>query len=381
MENDLFGRRKTKISKLISEGDWEKASYLILSILNDNPDLQVEQNSWLLIKLLFVSINLKDLNQVQQVLNMRKKMVTSFTIADQITWQKLHYESLLMEGVDTNNTAIKLMKIWRELTQLLNSEQRHQELIDSCEKLLKSILKVKLNHYFWEPLLWWIYWSLNDPKINEPSLEYLVKAHKLNPNKWFLNYILERLSTADVDNANRINNQLQTHILDCNFVLPEKPSVFDLSQSAIKSIQNLNIDELEQLLRDGVPPQGLPHEGGVWWFNLQYTRNLDVVRILLEYGAWVNLSNHEGINSLMISVIQGDISLFNLLLRFGANPLVITPEKSNLLHLAVRSNQAEMVKQLLNFGLRAEWKDGYGRSAIDIALDLKLSEIIEIMMS
>lgn len=380
MENDHFSLRKTKISRLISDHNWEKASYLILSILNDNRNLQVEQNSWLIIKLLLTSVKLEDFDRVRDVLVMREKMVTSFTISDQITWQKLNCQSLLNEGVHENSRAIKLMKIWRELTQLLKSAQRYQELVDLNKELLNTILKVDLHHFFWEPLLWWIYWSYANPQISGPSLEYLIKAHKINPNKWFLNYIFECLNSVDVNSATKISHELQAQIFKCDSLLPEKPSIFDSNQIAIEAVQSLNIEKLERLLQEGIPPQGLPHDGGAWWTNLQKVRDLNIVRILLEYGAWVDSSNQEGINGLMISVLQGDLSLFNLLLRFGANPLVLTPEKSNLLHLAIRSNQPEMVKQLLNFGLRAEWKDGFGRSAIDIARDLKLSKILKIMM-
>lgn len=380
MENDHFSRRKTKISRLISEHNWEKASYLIRSILNDNRNLQVEQNSWLLIKLLLTSVKLKDFDQVLEVLDMREKMITSFTISDQITWQKLNCESLFNEGVNKNDKAIKLIKIWRELSQLLKSEKRYQELVDLNQNVLSTILQDDLHHFFWEPLLWWIYWSHNHLEIKRPSLEYLVKAHEVNPNKWFLNYILECLSSVDANSATKINHELQAQILKCDSLLSEKPSMFDSNQIAIEAVKSLNIEKLERLLQDGIPPQGFPHVGGAWWTNLQKARDLNIVRILLEYGAWVDSSNQEGINSLMISVLQGDLSLFNLLLRFGANPLVLTPEKSNLLHLAVRSNQPEMVKLLLNFGLHAEWKDGFGRSAIDIARDLKLSKILKIMM-
>ena len=61
---------------------------------------------------------------------------------------------------------------------------------------------------------------------------------------------------------------------------------------------------------------------------------------------FINFKNKEGITALHYSVINGNIKIFQLLKKYGANLEAVTNTGKNIMHIASGSNQPSMLLYL-----------------------------------
>ena len=79
-------------------------------------------------------------------------------------------------------------------------------------------------------------------------------------------------------------------------------------------------------------------------------RNADVVRLLLERGAWVNSRQHGGWTALHAAAQNGDIELAQLLIAAGADVAARADNNQNPLDLALTKGHQQMVEILEHYG-------------------------------
>ena len=93
---------------------------------------------------------------------------------------------------------------------------------------------------------------------------------------------------------------------------------------------------------------------------------LDGVRLLLEWGADVNLRNRLGDPPLLDCVILGNERLVELLLSHGATPNIVSDTCGTPQHVAVNQGHAEIARRLLAAGADPRARDDLGKTVLDV---------------
>ncbi|EAY16383.1 ankyrin repeat protein, putative [Trichomonas vaginalis G3] len=111
-------------------------------------------------------------------------------------------------------------------------------------------------------------------------------------------------------------------------------------------------------------------------FNIQ-----SLCEYFLSHGANINEKDNGGLTALHIAVDSNQLEIVEFLLSHGAN----IDEKDNdgltALHIAVKSNQLKIVEFLLSHGANINEKDYLGKTALHIAVKSNQLKIVEFLLS
>lgn len=107
-------------------------------------------------------------------------------------------------------------------------------------------------------------------------------------------------------------------------------------------------------------------------------KNLEIVKILLDLGADVNIVNIFGDNSLIWPSYLGHDKIVQLLLAAGANPNIKNLKGNTPLTLAV--NHPKILKLLLDVGANPDIQDADGDTALIISSRNNIAESVDILL-
>ena len=132
--------------------------------------------------------------------------------------------------------------------------------------------------------------------------------------------------------------------------------------------------------KSSVEPRG--HFGNVPLHSAAYYGDLEMVQVLLEYGADVNTKNSVGCTPLDFASLGGrhnEPRVARLLIEHGADPNTRDMVGLTPLHRASRSGRIEVLRLLIEHGGDVEVKDDRGRTPLDIASGEQREEIIRLL--
>ena len=379
MDDRAFTQRKQKILELISQNQFSQASFLIRTVFFEINPTEIKQNSWLILTWLSCSIRSQDYEQAGEILELSQQRVFSFNQQQNIEWLQLRQELILSLGIDNAKQASQLLLIWRKLAPILASNKKWYRLENLSSTTFDALLDKRWSLLFWEPLLWWLHWSKNSRSLAKPSLEIILTIFDHEPSIWLLELIQKDLASLENDKAESINMRIQNRIKELKIKLSPSVKAFELNQSINQCILDNDQPKLLSMLEAGAPPNGYPNLQGAWWISLRSNSELAIIESLLIHGAWVNVRNEAGFSPLMISTNKIKLEQFRLLIKYGADPFMLTMEGQSLLHLAVNNNNLQLVQELLQMGFCPDSRDMKGRTARKIAMDLQLKEIIQVL--
>ncbi len=127
--------------------------------------------------------------------------------------------------------------------------------------------------------------------------------------------------------------------------------------------------------------------------NLDDTRSIDILQILIENGADVNIHDFSSWNPLMYAVLGQNIEALRALIKAGADangPSVVYRDSradeypQRPLHMAVRTGNIKIVKALIEAGANVNllFNDNlYYRTPLDFAVELEQTEIAEVLLA
>ena len=133
------------------------------------------------------------------------------------------------------------------------------------------------------------------------------------------------------------------------------------SHEFFEAIKSGDIEKCRQLFSDGnTKPWELKNENNHTALHFSvFQNNYDLTLLILEevkkglginsskkLSDFINAKNKEGITALQYSVIKGNVEIFKLLKKFGANLDTLTNTGKNIMHLAAESNQTSMMMYL-----------------------------------
>ena len=377
MDDHSFAIRKQKVYDLISKNQWSEACFLLRKNFPEISPMEIEQTSWALLSWLKCCIHLNDYEQATEVIKLSQNRITSFNMRQSVQWLELHQELISSMGLRSHKQAHQLLLIWRKLSPLFAKLKHWRRWKKSNAKTLESLIEGKFQNLFWEPLMWWIQWSKDFELLEGPSVFSMIAAFELTPNTMLMDLIYANLTKIENDVAEDIHKRLHSKIWQLNSKLSSISPLKGLYEEFNKSIIEDDKSKFCRLLNQGSSPNGYPNHQGAWWRTLEKNQNLNFIEDLLANGAWVNARNKQGFTALMLAVNLGNLKLFKLLCKHGADPLLRTFEGQSLMHLAVKNKQIQLITILIDIGLCPDSPDLNGLTARNIALKSQSVEIIE----
>lgn len=107
--------------------------------------------------------------------------------------------------------------------------------------------------------------------------------------------------------------------------------------------------------------------------------HMDIVRLLLEHKASLEIADDDGDVALHYSAFGNQPEIMELLLRKSASINVINKGRCSALHVAVNKQHAACVKVLLKYNCDVNVQDSYGDTALHDAIGKESIEILELL--
>ena len=138
------------------------------------------------------------------------------------------------------------------------------------------------------------------------------------------------------------------------------------------------------LIDAGVDPNSrdIDNKTPVHYAAKTWKPNNKILLLLLDAGGEVNVRDRDwGWTPLMYALHQNNISIFELLLKAGADPNIQSNNGNTSLHWAVLFNykSPEIIKELLDAGADPMVKNSESATPINLAEQSKSTELIEIL--
>ena len=113
-----------------------------------------------------------------------------------------------------------------------------------------------------------------------------------------------------------------------------------------------------------------------------YYADIEMVRVLLDYGVDVNSRNEDGWTPLYYAPnsYSNDPGAARLLLDRGADPNLGAKDGQTPLHEALKYGWIEMARLLIEHGANVEVKGRRGKTALEIASEKQHDEIVKLLM-
>jgi ankyrin repeat protein len=157
-----------------------------------------------------------------------------------------------------------------------------------------------------------------------------------------------------------------------------KSHLFTRDTPLIEAAANGHMEVVKLLIENGAD---VNLKGEAWYGPLHAAAakgHLEVVKILLENGADVNIFHHN--KPLHNAAMNGHIEVARILLAHGADINAKGTDEAAPLHTAVSNNQLEMVKWLLSKGANVNPRAVYGRTPLHSAAFRNNVEIGKILL-
>ncbi len=148
----------------------------------------------------------------------------------------------------------------------------------------------------------------------------------------------------------------------------------------IEAIKDGYEDRFKLLIKSGIDINLLDdsHNSALAWACISLQN--DFIETLLQKGADVNLPNNQGVTPLMYISMTTEAASLQLLIKARANLNLRDKSGNTALMYAVNFKSVQSVKELLRNCADKTIKNDDGQTALDLAKQLKIQEIIELLM-
>ncbi|HEX5623447.1 MAG TPA: ankyrin repeat domain-containing protein [Sulfuricurvum sp.] len=151
----------------------------------------------------------------------------------------------------------------------------------------------------------------------------------------------------------------------------------------IELLKANNFLGIKQHIKSGGNVNDVEENGeSVLCFALRYHCDQDILDLLIDSGADIYHTDHEGVSVFDVAVTYNNLPLIQRLIAGGFDVNVPT-RRSGFTPLmgAVCYGRVEVIKTLLEMGVDVSARDGQGLSAIDFARKMHKKSILELLQS
>lgn len=134
------------------------------------------------------------------------------------------------------------------------------------------------------------------------------------------------------------------------------------------------------LLKHGVTPNAFAFEGSALLIAVEKGHK-NIVNLLLDNGADVNLRHPSNFTALHIACLEKNLEIVELLVNRGANVHDETDEKFTALHYATTSGCDKIVKFLLNSGAGINASSIYGKTPLFVAVSRGYDVVVKLLIN
>ncbi len=145
------------------------------------------------------------------------------------------------------------------------------------------------------------------------------------------------------------------------------------------AVDRMNHKLVELLLHNKADPNHIDNFEHTSLLTLcKYYDNLEMLKLLLEYGGDLNIKDGEGYDSRVYTVSENNIDLMNYLFDIGEIPCQWNPnEPDDYLFAALNGDNIEYFKRLVNDGVDLTQKNSQGRNLLFLAGDCNTKKCLE----
>jgi ankyrin repeat protein len=228
------------------------------------------------------------------------------------------------------------------------------------------------------------------------SNKLLFKLLKTNDLESFKD-VLNSDPTIDVNIRDENNNYLLTHAVNMANVtiiqlLIDRGSRLDIIDNDDRSILYIPIDRgldniLELLLRLGKLMIGIPaidigdKNNNIPLHYAINKKNINAVKLLLQYGSNVNVVDKQGFNALHLSVKTRSVDICKLVINAGANINTRFETGETSLHIACNFQLEDIIELLIKNGIDVNIQDyDHEFTSLHYATNLNNKNIVKILL-
>jgi ankyrin repeat protein len=149
----------------------------------------------------------------------------------------------------------------------------------------------------------------------------------------------------------------------------------------IELLKANNYIGVKQYLKNGANPNDEEENGeSVICFAMRYHCDQDIIDVLIDNGADLFHTDHEGVSVFDVAVTYNNLSLIERLLREGFDVNHATRNSGfTPLMGAVCYGRTDIIKKMLELGVDVSARDSHGFSAIDFARKMHKKSILALL--
>ena len=241
-----------------------------------------------------------------------------------------------------------------------------------------------------------MYWGLAAKFVTAPALQFAVELGQAESAKLLLDYGADKHVTDEMRRTPLHTAAERGDVAVVNALLQSKVNLEILDTHeltalnlALRQVVSENwdapehMDVVSALLKSGANPNAPDPQYGTPLHLAAEWGDVELAKQLLEAGANVNVEHFtktapgagNGFTPLHLAVqnpprYAGPELMMKLLLEHGASPNAMDSSGSTVLHAAVKNNSVSSVDVLLQFNVDTNLKDGKGRTARQLAVEL-----------
>lgn len=219
------------------------------------------------------------------------------------------------------------------------------------------------------------------------------KNDEKNNNLTYAFYIACRYNNLEnAKNMLSLNKKIIAIYGNSNKSRKTKVNKFDININAQFGYYNINcineamdhenIDLIELLLQNGANVNSKTSTKDTILFKALEKKNIDVVKLLLTHGAKVNILGQNGDSPLTYAIENCDCQMVDTLLQNGANVNFKNSNHDIPLIVAVDNprENLEIVKILVQCGANLDAQDSYGNTALHLAVKNEDLELVKYLV-
>lgn len=135
-------------------------------------------------------------------------------------------------------------------------------------------------------------------------------------------------------------------------------------------LEQVNDETIKYLLTlDGNEVNKITHDERTYIFWAAYKGNISIMQHLFDKGAAINITDDKGNTPVTFATVTGqkNLAVYDLFAKYGEAMNKILHNGDNLLHIATKNNNLELLKRFSSFDIDVNAKNDEGYTVLQIA--------------